>query len=186
LALTGPTRFVVAAATVVIGLFTAAILVGRLETEPEVTNAVKAGSTATVSAIYAASFPDTDGVPRPLAQWSQKLLVINFWATWCAPCLEEIPLLVKAQQNHGSKGLQIVGIAADSRANVVKFVEKLAINYPSLVDEAGAIAFSQRLGNRFGLLPFTVVISPAGQIVLVKLGVISAEEIEGLVSKHLQ
>jgi len=173
------------AGTVILLLFGAALLVGRLETEPPVSNAVKHGSDATASVIYATSFPDLAGKQQPIAQWSQRLLIINFWASWCAPCLEEVPLLVRMQQKYQDRGLQIIGIAADSHLNTAKLTQKLAINYPILPDESRAIAFSKRAGNRLGLLPFSVVLGADGQIVMTKLGVFSEPELETLIIKHL-
>jgi len=179
-----PAIFVAIAATVVLVLFGAAFLVGRLEQQPAVTKTVNVGSAATPSVIYAASFPDLAGTPQVLGQWNQKLLILNFWATWCAPCLEEIPMFVRAQEKYGPAGLQIVGIAADSRVNSANFVKKLGINYPVLADEARAIEFSKRVGNGFGLLPFSIILSPAGEIVTTKLGVMTEKEIEDLVIKY--
>ncbi len=173
------------AGAVLITLFGAAWWVGKLESEPPVTNAVNQGSQATSSVIYAAAIPDLQGRPQPLAQWSKQLLVINFWASWCAPCLEEIPLFVEAQEKYGAKGLQIVGIAADSSLNAANFAKKLQMNYPVLADESGAIAFSKRVGNRFGLLPFTIVISPSGEILMTKLGVFTKSELAALLEKQL-
>jgi peroxiredoxin len=173
------------AGLVIAGLFGASIMLGQLETKPEVTKTVDAGSNATPSVIYAASFPDVNGKSQQLGQWSSKLLVINFWATWCAPCLEEMPAFVRLQDKYGAKGLQIVGIAADSAATSANFAQKLRINYPILADESGAIAFSKRTGNRLGLLPYTIVISPRGELVLTKLGIINEVEFEDMIKNQL-
>lgn len=178
--------FVAIAAVVVVSLFGAALLIGKLEDQPAVTKTVNAGSSATAAVIYATSFPDLMGVAQPLGQWSRKLLIVNFWATWCAPCIEEIPMLVRMQEKHGAAGLQIVGIAADSLANSSNLAKKLAINYPVLPDESRAIEFSKRVGNQFGLLPFSIILSPAGDIVTTKLGVMTEEEITNLVEKYPQ
>jgi thiol-disulfide isomerase/thioredoxin len=173
------------AAAVILLLFGAALLVGRLETEPSVSNAVNRGSDATASVVYATSFPDLAGVQQPIAQWSQRLLIINFWASWCAPCIEEVPLLVRMQKKYQDRGLQIIGIAADSQLNAAKFAQKLEINYPTLPDESRAIEFSKRVGNRLALLPFSIVVGADGQIVMTKLGVFSDQELETLILKHL-
>jgi len=173
------------AAGVILLLFGAALLVGRLESEPSASNAVNRGADATASVIYATSFPDLAGKQQPIAQWSQRLLIINFWASWCAPCLEEVPLLMRMQQKYQDRGLQIIGIAADSQVNAAKFAQKLAINYPTLPDEGRAIAFSRRAGNRLGLLPFSVVLGADGKIVMTKLGVFDDLELETLIIKHL-
>lgn len=167
------------------GLFASALLLGRLESQPEVTKTVESGSAATPSVIYATSFPDLNGQPQSLGQWSNKLLVINFWATWCAPCLEEMPIFVRMQEQYGAKGLQIVGIAADSSLNAAKFAQKLKINYPILPDEARAIEFSKRTGNRLGLLPYTIILNAKGDVILTKLGVIQETEISEIIKNNL-
>ena len=171
----------------VIGLLVlAAMLIGRLEDQPEVTKTVAAGSAATASVIYSTSLPDLNGQPQAIGQWSNKLLVLNFWASWCAPCIEEIPILIRLQSKYGPKGLQIVGIAADSASNSANFAKKLDINYPILADEIRALEFSKRTGNRLGLLPYTVVLTSGGDILLTKLGLIVEPELEALINRHLK
>lgn len=139
----------------------------------------------TPSVLYSTSFVGADGKNVSLGQWQKKLLVINFWATWCAPCLEEMPIFARLQTKLGEKGVQIVGIAADSQANVVKFEKKLVVNYPLLPDEAGAIELSKRLGNRLGLLPHTIVVAPGGEVVFAKLGVVGEADFEAILLKNL-
>lgn len=135
-------------------------------------------------AIYSARFTDVEGNERELGQWQHDLLVINFWATWCAPCMEEIPMLAKMQEKYRVQGLQIVGIAVDSRENVAKFLQKSSITYPLLPDQARAIEFSKRLGNRLGLLPFTVIVKPGGEVIFSRLGVIAEVELAEFVVKN--
>ena len=95
----------------------------------------------TAGVIYTAAFTDIDGQAQSLGQWQKKLLVINFWATWCAPCKEEMPIFAKLQQQFARNGVQFVGIAADSRANVVNFSQKTPVGYPLYPSESGAIDF---------------------------------------------
>ena len=173
-------------AAIVLGLLAlAAGLAGRLESPPDVTKTIASGSAATSSVIYSTTFPDIHGKPQMLGQWSQKLLVINFWATWCAPCVEEIPILVRLQDKYAANGLQIVGIAADNPANVANFAKKIKFNYPVLVDEAGAIEFAKRSGNRFGLLPYTIVLTAKGDILMTKLGIIVESDFENIIKNNL-
>lgn len=141
--------------------------------------------TASRGAIYSAKFPDLQGNMQSLGQWDQKLLVVNFWATWCGPCKEEMPILSRLQARFGEQGFQIVGIAADSTGNVANFAAGAKIGYPLLIDEAGAIEFSKRLGNRLGLLPHTVLFSPGGNAIYNKLGVITEAEMSGIILKNL-
>ena len=134
--------------------------------------------------VYSAKFSDLSGNSQALGQWDRKLLVVNFWATWCGPCKEEIPILVKLQAKFGERSVQFVGIAADSAPNVANFVKSASINYPILIGETSAIEFSKRLGNRLGLLPHTVVMRPGGEVVYAKLGLISEHELIDIIVKN--
>lgn len=136
---------------------------------------------ASAGVIFALSKIDQAGKSQAFAQWSGKLLVINFWATWCAPCIEEMPMFAQMQQTQAASGLQIIGIAADNAANVQAFATKMKIGYPLFADEANAISFSKRLGNRLGLLPHTIAIAPNGQIVFNKMGKVTEDELRALV-----
>lgn len=111
-----------------------------------------------------ASIPDLNGTPRRLDEWQGKLVVINFWATWCPPCLKEMPLFVRLQQRHGARGLQFVGIALDTREEVAKFVQTHGIDFPILAGEEDVALYMQRLGNTIGALPFTVVVDRSGSV----------------------
>jgi thiol-disulfide isomerase/thioredoxin len=137
------------------------------------------------AALMAVSFPDLTGKPQSLGQWQGKLLVINFWATWCAPCREEMPALNRIHNKYAAKGLQIIGIAADSADKVSQFLKETVIGYPLLIDQAGAMEFSKRLGNHFSLLPHTVVIGADGAQIFSKLGVIQEREFEAIIMEHL-
>ncbi|MBL8520199.1 MAG: redoxin family protein [Betaproteobacteria bacterium] len=144
-------------------------------------------SSANGASIHAESFPDVSGQRQTLAQWAGKPVLVNFWATWCAPCIEEIPRL-NALHSKSSNSVQVIGIAADSRPNVERFIARLPIAYPVLVDEARAIAFSRRLGNRPGLLPYSVVLDPSGEVVASFLGVLDdgkIRQIESIIAKNL-
>ena len=114
-------------------------------------------------ALLAVTLPDADGTAQPLAQWRGKLLVVNFWATWCAPCREEMPMFVKAQREHAGAGLQFVGIAVDDAAKARQFATEIGVNYPTLIGGYGAMELSKSLGNTLMALPFTVVVDRDGQ-----------------------
>ena len=94
--------------------------------------------------------PDPEGKPQAFAQWQGKILVVNFWATWCDPCREEVPALVRIQQNQGSKGVQIVGIGIDSADKIREFAAKFSINYPLAVAGLNGVDISRKLGNTAG------------------------------------
>ncbi len=113
---------------------------------------------------------DLRGNPRSVSEWDGKVLVINFWATWCPPCRREMPAFVELQEAYGARGLQFLGIAIDEREKVQNFADTYGVNYPILIGELDAIKVSKRYGNRFGALPYTVIVNREGKIVLVQRG----------------
>ena len=121
-------------------------------------------------ALLAAAYPDLDGVNQSLSQWKGKVLVVNFWATWCEPCKKEIPEFVKIQSSLREKGVVFVGIALDDRDKVAVMSRELGINYPVLIAPLSAIEISKPAGNTMSALPFTAVLSREGRVVLGKLG----------------
>jgi len=120
--------------------------------------------------LLATRFPDLTGQPRRLLDWQGRALLCNFWATWCAPCREEIPILVAAKQKASVSGIEIVGIGIDSADKIREFAETLKINYPVLVADATAIELMRKLGNRAGALPYTVLIDRRGALQRQHLG----------------
>ena len=130
--------------------------------------------------LRSASFPDLDNKTRRLSEWGGKVLVCNFWATWCAPCREEIPLLVAARGKYGPSGTEIVGIAIDNDAKVRQFTASFSISYPVLLAEAGGLDLMRQLGNSSGGLPYTVISDRQGALVHRKLGALTRGELDGL------
>jgi len=124
--------------------------------------------------------PDAEGAPQNFAQWKGKVLVLNFWATWCEPCREEIPALVRIQQKFAPNGVQIVGIGIDSPEKIRKFAKEFRINYPLTVGGLDQIDLSRRLGNKIGGLPYTLILDRSGRLIKTKLGGISEAELEQL------
>jgi thiol-disulfide isomerase/thioredoxin len=123
----------------------------------------------------AISLPDRDGVTRALSEWKGRPLVVNFWATWCGPCREEIPLL-KALRNERSRDrLEIVGIAIDQRDAVLKYARDIGIDYPILIGEKDGYAAAESLGVAL-VLPFSVFADSNGRIVTLKIGELHANE----------
>lgn len=123
---------------------------------------------------------DLSGKPRQLAEWLDQPLVCNFWATWCAPCREEIPLLMSARQKYRETGLEIVGIAIDKAAKVGEFAASLKISYPILLAEADGLDLMRQLGNSSGGLPYTVVTDRRGSVVYRKLGAMKQADLDGI------
>jgi len=130
------------------------------------------------SALYAASFLDEAGQRQPLGQYQGRLLVLNFWATWCGPCREEMPGFARLHRRWQDKGVQFVGVSAEDRDRVARFGRELSIPYPLWTggDEVGELA--RRLGNRLGVLPHTAIIGAHGEILEVRAGTYTEAELE--------
>lgn len=137
-------------------------------------------------ALREASFADLSGQTRRLSEWQGRVLVLNFWATWCAPCREEIPLLMVAREKYSPNGLEIVGIAIDLAAKVGEYVRSMGIHYPILIADAGGLDLMRRLGNAAGGLPYTVFVDRRGEIAQRKLGALERPELEAAVAKILR
>ena len=118
---------------------------------------------------------DLAGNPTSISSWPDMPLVINFWATWCAPCLREIPLLKAYQEDHSS--LQVIGIAIDRVDPVVAFAEEMQFNYPVLVGP-DAMNAAGAFGVDFVAMPFTVFTSAAGNVLGVHTGELHTEHLE--------
>jgi thiol-disulfide isomerase/thioredoxin len=132
-------------------------------------------------ALLQTSLPDLAGTSQRLDQWKGKVLVVNFWATWCAPCREEIPALVRLQRDLGDRGLQVVGIAIDQLDKVRPYAAEMGMNYPILIGELDAIDLARQAGNELGALPFTVVLDRNGNAVRGELGRVTEEKLAALV-----
>ncbi len=128
------------------------------------------------------SLPDLTAKDRWLSEWRGRVIVLNFWATWCGPCREEIPLLIKLQNDYQDHGVQVVGIAIDTAAAVTDYAKEMHINYPLLVDDGTGISLMVGYGNPRGFLPYTVIINRDGTIVTRKLGAYAAQELQTLLN----
>lgn len=123
---------------------------------------------------------DINGQIRNIKEWDGKIILLNFWATWCPPCLHEIPGFIELQEQYGSQGFQIIGVAVDNEDAVREFVNEMNINYPVMASEIEAIKLSNLYGNSMNGLPFSVIINREGEISSKITGVLSkirAEEI---------
>ncbi len=131
------------------------------------------------------SLPDLDGKMQSLSGWRGKLVVLNFWATWCPPCREEIPDFIKLQNTYGKAGVQVIGLAVDNLDEVKAFHRAEGMNYPVLVGEQDAFNILAEFGETTGSLPYTVVLNAEGKIVARKLGALDLARMEALIHPHL-
>jgi len=127
-------------------------------------------ATSAVTELWQHDFPDTNGREQALSQWRGQIVVLNFWASWCSPCREEIPDFIALRAQYRPRNVEFVGIAIDNTANVTQFLQRLPVNYPILIGEGAAHHLSRRLGNSSGALPYTVVLDRDGRVALRHLG----------------
>lgn len=137
------------------------------------------------TALFDARFNDLNGKMQPLSQWRGKVVIVNFWATWCPPCREEIPEFIKMQEKYGKQGLVFVGIAIDQKDKVQAYADQMGINYPILLGELEAIDLTKRAGNRLGGLPYTVIIDRHGKIAASEIGGLTQAKLDTLIKPLL-
>ena len=138
------------------------------------------------AALQAAEFTDLEGRTRRLAEWKGKVVLCNFWATWCPPCREEIPMLVALAREMGDKSVEIVGIALDSAVKVGQFAKDYKVSYPLLIAGPDGIDLMRAAGNQVGGLPYTVFLDREGRIATRKLGALRGAEVRDRLAKMLR
>ena len=116
------------------------------------------------------ALPDLDGKPRQLSEWAGRPRLINFWASWCAPCIEEMPLLDRYAADQATNGTQVLGIALDEPEEVRTFLRRMPIRYPTLIEAAGRTDSSVKLGNTRAVLPFSALIGADGRVLRLRVG----------------
>ena len=131
------------------------------------------------------SLPDIHGEIHHIREWDGQVIAINFWATWCQPCLKEIPEFIALQDKYSKQGLQFLGIALQSAEEVTDFVKSLGINYPVLVGELEVIDLASSLGNDMGTLPYTVIIDRQKRINFIKNGRLDSVQAEAVITTLL-
>jgi thiol-disulfide isomerase/thioredoxin len=142
----------------------------QLATSPPAPTAAESQSLRLAGQIPEIHLADRDGKMRTLADWHGKSLIVNFWATWCAPCRREIPLLGSLQEQYGPEGFQVIGIAADYRDKVIAYADEAKINYPLLIGEQDALDAATAFGVQVVGFPFTVFSDSQGRIIACHVG----------------
>jgi thiol-disulfide isomerase/thioredoxin len=139
----------------------------------------------TPGALPAFNLPDLSGHQHNISEWQGKVLVINFWATWCPSCLKEIPEFIALQKQYGDQGLQFIGIALEGQEPAAKYAAANSINYPILLGGDNGIALTQQLGNAVGVVPYTLIVDRQGQIAHRHPGEFSKKQIIDIVTPLL-
>ncbi|MBF5037894.1 TlpA family protein disulfide reductase [Methylophilus sp. 13] len=135
--------------------------------------------------VYALSYPDKDKNAYDFSQLRGKVAVVNFWATWCGPCRDEMPDLNQLSQSYKDSDVVFIGIAADDAEQVGEFLESTKVDYKIVTAEFDAIPLSQSLGNNNSVLPFTLIIDQTGKILDRHVGRIKSDEIRSIVDAAL-
>ena len=138
-----------------------------------------------INAFFANPWQSPDGKLADTEKWRGKVLVVNFWASWCPPCVEEMPTLDKLQQEFKAQNVLFIGIGIDSPSNIREFLEKTPVSYPIVIGGLEGSNLSKQMGNSQGALPYTIVIDGQGKATSSKLGKISEEELRKAIKSAL-
>jgi thiol-disulfide isomerase/thioredoxin len=133
--------------------------------------------------VFELSFPNPQGEAISLQAVRGRLTVVNFWATWCPPCVEEMPELSRIHEEMSPKDVKVIGLAVDSPSNVRKFLKNRSFSYPLLVTGGSGSELAKRLGNSIEALPYTVLIDANGRVLKQKLGRIKEEELRNWITE---
>ncbi|HZV65817.1 MAG TPA: TlpA disulfide reductase family protein [Telluria sp.] len=177
-------KYVMLAAAIAVGFGAMGTLVGlhQKPPAPPVTTAIAptaGGQPHTpVSALFAEKMNDVKGTPQALSQWQGKALVVNFWAPWCGPCVQEMPELSALAAESAGKNIHIIGIGIDSPTSIADFAAKFKIAYPLYVAGMSGTDLARAFGNTAGGLPFTVLIGADGQVKKTYLGRLKFDQLK--------
>ena len=151
---------------------------------PGASLAATGADTVDNDALFAATLPDLAGQPQKLAQYRGRPLLVNFWATWCAPCVKEMPELDQLRQRYPQ--VQFLGVGVDTASNLREFVAKVPVSYPLVVAGNQGTDLVRVLGNSAGGLPFTIVFNADGSVQRKVLGQISLGDMNHTLARYAQ
>ncbi len=155
-----------------------AIILSGFAVRHYVLNPTLAPESITTHTFFAAEFPDLTGQPQAMSQWKGKTIIVNFWATWCPPCLEEMPELSNIYTKYQGQNLVVLGISSDELDKIREFAIETPVSYPLLSGDIDAMNISESLGNNKGILPYTVIIAPDGSIARTYFGLVNQAILE--------
>jgi len=138
-----------------------------------------------VKAFFANSWQAPDGKTVDTQKWQEKVLVVNFWASWCPPCVEEMPTLDKLQQEFLQQNVLFIGIGIDSPSNIREFLSNTPVSYPIVIGGLEGSNLGKQLGNSQGALPYTIIINAKGKATYSKLGKINEDDVRSAIKSAL-
>lgn len=141
------------------------------------------GVTGSVSWVFALNFPNDRGEPVSLESARGRITIVNFWATWCPPCIEEMPELSRFHEEFSSKNIKVIGLAVDSPSNVREFLSNRKFSYPLLVTGGSGSELAKKLGNSAEALPYTVMIDEKGSVIKQKVGKLTEKDLKSWISE---
>lgn len=130
-------------------------------------------------------FTDLTGAPKTVGAWHVNVTLVNFWATWCAPCRDEIPLFMTMLERYRDRGFRVVGVAIDEAEAVTRFRDELSVDYPLLILANDITAVMRRYGDDNAVLPYSVLVDARGNIIAKKLGAYEHNELDALLAAAL-
>ncbi|MFN4262714.1 MAG: TlpA family protein disulfide reductase [Thioalkalivibrionaceae bacterium] len=130
------------------------------------------------------TLPDLTGQPRSITDWNEDAVILNFWATWCPPCRDEMPLLQSRHAQFSDAGLTVIGVAIDDAKAVADFVAELELDFPIVIGQQDAFTVTRDYGNRLGALPYTVIIDRGGRILDAHRGIVDASLLDAWIEHH--
>ncbi len=160
---------------VAIAAAAAGMLAGQSFNRPQLPDGVTAEA---MPRLLSTRLPDAAGVEHALADWSGRILVVNFWATWCPPCVKEIPEFAAVSRHYADAPVQFVGLAIDSADKVQDFARRFDVPYPLLIGDTDTLQLAAEFGNTARALPFTVIVDLDGRLHDVTLGTLSEAELK--------
>ena len=166
---------------VVAGLIAAALGMGLANLR----HSPKPAQDSAIEGFFQQELRSPNGEIHQTANWRGKILVLNYWASWCPPCVEEMPELVRSQTKYSSKNVLFVGIGVDSPSNIREFLVKTPVNYPIVLGGLDGATWAKNMGNPSSALPFTVMVDRKGAIIKTKLGKISEDELSSWIDNAI-
>ncbi|KQR85352.1 redoxin [Burkholderia sp. Leaf177] len=157
------------------GFYASHLFMGGTPSEAAMTTSAKGNA---VDDLWKQQLQMAAGTQQNLASFKGKPVVVNFWASWCGPCVKEMPTLAALHKEYEKKGITFIGLGVDSEKNVNAFLQKVPVDYPIYIAGFGGADLARSFGNNAGALPFTVVIDAKGNIRSTKLGEVDPKELK--------